>query len=181
MKGKKPTTESFDQWETWAQRTYRTGGTQPPKSHGGLIAFLLVVIIFLCGISTALGLMNIRLFRQLTTISYEETSPVIFSQSPESTEVSSDAPLGFQGQEVSTFWQNYHGLPQGIYVTEVITGSNASKQGILPGDILVSVNEQAVPDAAALQQLLANYHTGDQITAKFIRQGQDIIPTLILE
>ena len=82
MKEKKPTTESFDQWETWAQRTYRTGGTQPPKSSGGLIAFLLVVIIFLCGISTALGMMNIRLFHQLTTLSYEETSPVTFPSPP---------------------------------------------------------------------------------------------------
>ena len=41
----KPKTEEFDQWETWDQPTYRTGGTQPPKSHGGIIAVLLVLLI----------------------------------------------------------------------------------------------------------------------------------------
>ena len=181
MKEKKPTTESFGEWEDWAQRTYRTGGTQPPKSHGGLIAFLLVVIIFLCGISTALGLMNIRLFRQLSTLSHEETSPVVFSQSTKSAESESHAPLGFHGQEVSTFWQNYHNLPQGIYVTEVLAGSSASKQGVLPGDILVSVNDQPVTDTATLQQLLSVCKTGDPLAVKFIREGQEILLTLILE
>ena len=181
MKEKKPTTESFDYEESWAQQTYRTGGTQPPKSHGGLIAFLLVVIIFLCGISTALGLMNIRLFRQLTDISAEETSPIVFSQSSAAELDISNAPLGFLGQEVSTFWQNYHDLPQGIYVTEVMSGSNACKQGVLPGDILTAVNEQPVPDTATFQQLLSTYKPGDPITAKFSRQGQEIVLTLILE
>ena len=45
MKEKKSTTESFDGWDSYEQQTYRTGGTQPPKSHGSLIAFLLVVVM----------------------------------------------------------------------------------------------------------------------------------------
>lgn len=181
MKDKKPTTESFDQWEAWAQQTYRTGGTQPPKSHGGLIAFLLVVIIFLCGISTALGLMNIRLFRQLTAMIPEETSPISFSKSAAAEQEASDAPLGFLGQAITPFWQNYHGLPSGIYVTEVVSGSNACKQGVLPGDILVEVNGVPVADPDSLHQLLSGCGIGDSVTAKFIRQEQDIIMTLILE
>lgn len=44
---------------------YQTGCTDPPKSHGGLIAGLLAVIILLGGIASALGLLNIRLFRQM--------------------------------------------------------------------------------------------------------------------
>ena len=181
MKDKKPTTESFDQWEAWAQQTYRTGGTQPPKSHGGLIAFLLVVIIFLCGISTALGMMNIRLFRQLSTIAAEETGPVVFSQASRSGAEVSDAPLGFVGQEVTPFWQSYHDLPSGIYVTEVVAGSNACKQGVLPGDILVEVNGVPITDTESLQQLLSDSCSGETVTAKFVRQDQDIILTLILE
>ena len=181
MKDKKPTTESFDQWEAWAQRTYRTGGTQPPKSHGGLIAFLLALVIFLCGISTALGLMNIRLFRQLTALSKEETSPVVFSKAATADEDMTESPLGFQGQEVSPFWQNYHDLPQGIYVTEVLPDSNACKQGVLPGDVLISIDNVAVPDMATLQQLLSAHQTGDPVLATFIRQDQTIDLTLILE
>lgn len=46
--------------------SYRTGSTQPPKKHRGMIALLLVLMIFLCGIASALGLLNVRLFSQLS-------------------------------------------------------------------------------------------------------------------
>ena len=45
---------------------YETGSTRPPKSHGGLIAFLLILVIFLGGVSSALGLLNIQLLSQQT-------------------------------------------------------------------------------------------------------------------
>ena len=75
MHHKKRTTEEYDQWLDWDQDTYQTGSTRPPKSHGGLIAFLLGLVIFLSGISTVLGLMNIQLFRQLNELE-EPTSPL---------------------------------------------------------------------------------------------------------
>lgn len=181
MKEKKPTTEFPPNREDWAQQTYRTGGTQPPKSHGGLIAFLLVVIIFLCGISTALGMMNVRLFRQLTTLSYEKTSPIAFSRSNGESAELTDTPLGFIGQEIPPFWQNYHDLPQGIYVTKVIAGSQACKLGVLPGDILISLNDTPISSANTFQQLLDAYAVGDTVTACFVRQGQSVVLSLILE
>ena len=181
MKEKKPTTETYDQWEAWAQQTYRTGGTQPPKSHGGLVAFLLVVIIFLCGISTALGLMNIRLFRQLTAFATEETGPITFSQSDGITRDAPDTPLGFMGQAVPPFWQNYHDLPPGIYVTKVIAGSHAATQGVLPGDVLFAINGSPVTDMETLQQALSENAPGDTVTASFIRREQEILLTLTLE
>lgn len=181
MKEKKPTTESFDGWDSYEQQTYRTGGTQPPKSHGSLIAFLLVVIIFLCGVSTALGLMNIRLFRQLTSISHEANSPVVFSRTAPAEGETFDAPLGFVGQEVTPFWQNYYRLPPGIYVTEVIPDSYAHAKGVLPGDVLVAVNGTAVTDVAGFQQLLESLDPGASVDTTFVRQGEDLLLTLILE
>ena len=41
--------------------TYRTGRTNPPKSHQGIIALLLILVTVLCSIVTVLGMMNIRL------------------------------------------------------------------------------------------------------------------------
>jgi len=181
MKDKKPTTESYDQWEAWAQRTYRTGGTQPPKSHGGLIAFLLVAVIFLCGISTGLGLMNIRLFQQLKALTQEETCPVVSSQSPAVAAEDNSSPLGFAGQEVPAFWQNYHGLPAGIYVTQVTPGSDASRKGILPGDVLTQLNGTPVTDAAILQLLLESINPGDSVSVMIYRDGQEIALSLLLE
>ncbi len=50
--------------EPWDSGSYETGSTRPPKSHRGLIAFLLILVIFLGGISSALGVLNIRLLAQ---------------------------------------------------------------------------------------------------------------------
>ena len=38
-------------YDPWNQGTYRTGSTRPPKSHGGLLALLLVLVILLSGCS----------------------------------------------------------------------------------------------------------------------------------
>ena len=51
--------------ENFDNQTYNIGHTEPPKSRSGLIAVLLIVIIFLGGIVSILGLLNISLFQQL--------------------------------------------------------------------------------------------------------------------
>lgn len=181
MKEKKPQTTEVDQWEAWAQRTYRTGGTQPPKSHGGLIAFLLVLVIFLCGVSTALGLMNIHLFRQLNAMVAPANPPVVFSRENAAFDQEESAPLGFIGQTVSDFWQNYHDLPQGVYITQVIPESDAYAQGVHPGDILISFNHIPVTDTETLQSLLAEYTAGDCVLLCIYRAGQELELSIILQ
>jgi len=54
-----------DYYEPWDQKTYQTGSTRPPKSYGGVIALLLVAVILLCGIISAMSLLNIRLTQAL--------------------------------------------------------------------------------------------------------------------
>lgn len=174
MKEKKQQKEEFDQWEAWSQSTYRTGGTQPPKSYGGLVAFLLVLVIFLCGVSTALGLMNIRLFQQMNTMAREDAATVVFSQSQLAPAEESGSLLGVLGQSVPDFWQNYHDLPMGVYITEVIPGSDACQQGLHPGDILIAFNGAPVTDLESLQALLADYRPGDQVRVRIYRAGHEL-------
>lgn len=50
---------------TWDDGTYQTGAAQPGKGQSGIIAGLLAATIFLGGIASALGIMNIRLLQQL--------------------------------------------------------------------------------------------------------------------
>lgn len=179
MKDKKPIPEVPGQPEAQAPVTYRTGQTHPPKSHGGIIAFLLVLIIFLSGIVTILSLMNIRLFQQLTQLKAEETSPVIFAEKsdveaqPESVIL---YPLGFSGMEVTPFWQTYRDLPAGIYVVEV-TGQN----GLLPGDILTAFNGVSVTGAEDFHTQLALLSAGDTAEATICRGGTDLTFTLTLQ
>ena len=50
--------------EPWDRDSYETGSTRPPKSRGGIIAVLLMAVIVLLGVTTMLGLLNVRLFAQ---------------------------------------------------------------------------------------------------------------------
>ena len=61
-----------DYYTDWDESVYGTGRTEPPKSRGGVIALMLILIIFLCGIVALLGILNIRLFRQLQIQKEEE-------------------------------------------------------------------------------------------------------------
>ena len=51
--------------EPWDPSIYGTGRTSPPKNRGGLIAVLLVIVIFLGGLASVLGILNVKMFRQL--------------------------------------------------------------------------------------------------------------------
>ena len=142
--------------------------------------FLLVLVIFLCGVSTALGLLNIRLFRFLQESTAQETAPVHFSQS--GSENGADDvyfPLGFYGREVPEFWCVYQDLPRGIYVTDVENGCDAAAKGVLPGDILTALDGETVTTAQQLTTLLETKQTPVQVT--LYREGTEIELTLKIE
>ena len=69
-----------DGWE------YGTGRTDPPKSHTGILAVLLILVIFLTGIVTVLGVLNIRLFRELASHQVEPELPISFTQTEAETD-----------------------------------------------------------------------------------------------
>ena len=56
-----------NQNEPWDPSIYGTGRTSPPKNHGGIIALLLVIVIFLGGLVSVLGILNVKLFTQLNS------------------------------------------------------------------------------------------------------------------
>ena len=62
----------------WDDGEYGTGRTQPPKSHSGVIAILLIAVILLTGILTLLGFLNIRMFQQLQQQEIEENVTICF-------------------------------------------------------------------------------------------------------
>ena len=64
--------------DPWEPGKYETGRTKPPKSHNGLIALLLVVVIFLSGLVSFLGVLNVKLFAQLKALPKSDPEPVSF-------------------------------------------------------------------------------------------------------
>ena len=69
----------------WDDQYYGTGPTEPPKSRGGLLALMLILIIFLCGIITVLGVLNIRLFQQLQVDRVKKEEEISIAFTTEST------------------------------------------------------------------------------------------------
>ena len=57
----------------WDPSIYGTGSTRPPKNHGGIIAVLLVIVIFLGGLVSVLGILNVKLFTQLKELSNQQS------------------------------------------------------------------------------------------------------------
>ncbi len=172
------------------QNEYRTGRTQPKKSHRGAIALLLILVIFLGGIISALGLLNIRISQWLSKET-PATAPVSFSQSmengtpgipclPEDTELSMELE-GMQCQELNLPCQRMYGLPPGLYVAAVENGSRAQALGIVPGDVLTSFDGTPVSQLEQLQELLNTNLTSLQVEIVTYRNGQHNRLTLTIE
>ena len=113
----------------WDDSIYGTGPTQPPKSRGGAVALLLILVIFLCGIITVLGVLNVRLFQQLQerkenelSISYtpELTTPTETGPAtvPESVPVPETAAAPMQLQQTPQAIENIS-QPEGLSLQEI--------------------------------------------------------------
>lgn len=148
-----------------AEPTYQTGSTKPPKSHQGIIAFVLSAVIFLCGISTILSLMRINLLNKWNTQAENRMCQASFVTTPAFTETDS-CQFGIQGQTLPDFWQDYHALPEGVLITYAQSGRT-----LQAGDILLKVNGQPVTCWEDLLSLLDKYPSGDQVTVTVHRGG----------
>ena len=84
--------ERYHNSPDWDDSVYGNGPTEPPKNRGALVALMLILIIFLCGIVTMLSLMNIRLFRELNTDKREEELAISFTTEPTTEAVDKTAP-----------------------------------------------------------------------------------------
>ena len=94
--------------------------------------------------------------------------------------VSGRPDLGITGEAVSTFYQLYYRLPQGLYITEVAEGSAAATAGISPGDILISIEGTPITSSSVLKSVLYAYAPGDQIHAIVYHSGRQYNVTLFV-
>ena len=165
--------------------TYQTGRTQPPKHYRGILAFLIVLVILLSGISTALSIMNLKLYWKLNTV--EHTPQVAFSRadnSPQPTEAVHEEVrelqehLGISGTVIPDVYQRYYKLPQGIYVSQVADYSEAKEKGLVAGDIITGLDGQAVQNDLQLDQWADKKESGDPVEMTVYRSGSEIIISL---
>ena len=168
----------------WDDSVYGTGPTDPPKNRGALVALMLILIIFLCGIVTMLGLMNIRLFRELKTDKQEhqelaisfttepaegiveeiiptEAPAAVASSSPSATMNLQAAPKGIdnipEGGGLSLQEIYTRNIPSVVSITCQASHSSSSGTGvILSADGYIVTNAHVVEDGVTISVQLTD-------------------------
>ena len=159
--------------------TWQTGRTQPPKRYVGLVSILLVLVILLSGISTALSIMNIKLYRKLSDA--QNSAPMTFSRSadaaPQPTEAADHEEirelqihLGISGTLIPPVYQRYYKLPSGIYVSRVTDNSDAQIKGMVAGDIITAIDGEPIGQDLP-EGWFHELQTGDTVTLTVYRSG----------
>ena len=180
--------------DSWDRGTYQTGSTQPPKSHGGIIAVLVVLVIFLCGVVTIMTAMNIRLVRELNTKEPDPSSPVPFvtpetTVAPtETTAETEEATAGFSNPRIEKEPElSVHSSPTGVpnvaqtdglslqeiyenTIDSVVSISCSSAYGsstgtgvVLSADGYIVTNAHVIEDAVAVQVVLQSKQAYDAV------------------
>ena len=72
--------------------------------------------------------------------------------------------LGIQGLTIDETYSSTFGMPQGVYVYEIIEGGAASKTDLQAKDIITKFDGSSVRTMEDLQQMLTYYEGGDTVT-----------------
>ena len=165
--------------------TYQTGRTHPPKRYRGVLAFLIGLVILLSGISTALSIMNLKLYWKLNTV--QKVPQVSFSrteQIPQPTEAIHEEVrelqehLGISGTVIPAVYQRYYKLPKGIYVSRVADRSEAQEKGLVAGDIITALDGYPIHDGAMLDTWAEEKEAGKTVELTVFRTGSELSVTL---
>jgi serine protease Do len=76
--------------------------------------------------------------------------------------------------------KEHYELPAGLYVTAVSEGSDAEKQGILPGDIVTAVNGTPVTTTEEINAMKEDLNVGDSMDFTIWREGESFTVTVKL-
>ena len=82
--------------------------------------------------------------------------------------------IGISGQEITQVMSARYGLPVGIYIVDVTSGSGAQKAGIEKGDVLVSLAGKAVKTMSDVNTIKKGYKAGDTVDAVIVRNDSKI-------
>lgn len=88
--------------------------------------------------------------------------------------------LGIEAQALSRELAASFGLqtPQGVIVAGVVSGGPAAEAGLQPGDVLLSIDNQAIMDARATMSDIASIPPGTSLPLTIVRSGERMEVTL---
>ena len=85
------------------------------------------------------------------------------SDGSSSTTTSEQGFLGIQGADISSEMASSYSMPQGVYVTKVVSGSPAEKAGIKKGDVITGVDGTTISSMSSLREYISGKKKGDKV------------------
>ena len=71
--------------------------------------------------------------------------------------------IGIAGVDITSSMASQYNMPQGVYVSQVVSGSGAEAAGIQKGDIITSINGRTVTSMSTIQNILQYISAGTTI------------------
>ena len=72
--------------------------------------------------------------------------------------------LGITGINITEVEAQMYGMPQGVYINQVLENAAAAKAGLKKGDIIVKIGEQDIKSMSDLKEELEYYEVGSEVT-----------------
>lgn len=178
----------------WDGGTYQTGSSRPTKGQSAIITVLLMSVIFLGGIASAFGVMNVRLVYQLMEQennlsaheddAKEDTGAYVKFYHGDGVQ-SADLPqddllerrLGFRAAEINTLYRAYMEIPSGVQVEYVLESDCPLQEG----DVLLYVDRQPLDALDDLYEAVSNADVGDTLSFDVLRVDQVLQVELTVE
>lgn len=81
--------------------------------------------------------------------------------------------LGVELQELNASLAEYFGVKEdeGVLITEVEKNSPAEKAGLVPGDVIVSIDGELVQDVDDVVEAISEKEKGDSVVVGYVRKG----------
>ncbi len=79
--------------------------------------------------------------------------------------------LGISGVSVTSQVASAYGMPQGVYVAQIIDGGAAADSDLQKGDVITAIEGSTVADMEALQKQLTYYAAGESVKLTVQRQN----------
>lgn len=172
------------------ESTYQTGAAKPRRRQNVLITLLLMLVIFLGGICSALGVMNIRLLsalyseqKNIQTLSVENADDGVAQVDIAVREMDIalqddeilQRRLGIRVQQINELHRSYWGVSEGLAIEQTYGKHNE----LQAGDILLSVNGEALTEVSQLVRALDATPCGGRLELEVLSGRQKF--TLELE
>ncbi|MCI1655924.1 MAG: trypsin-like peptidase domain-containing protein [Lachnospiraceae bacterium] len=79
--------------------------------------------------------------------------------------------LGIYGQDVDSSDSESYNIPQGVYVSQVLSGSAAETAGLQKGDVITGLGSKTITSMSQLQSALQYYKGGTKVKITYYRSS----------